>query len=160
MSEHKILGSYLAQVADALREAGAAPAEIADIQACLREHVHEAISQDGADINAIVASLDPPTAFVERFGETAVGAKTSDREYMFGGAGFFGGLIVFVTAFLILPNIDPALMERMSAPLILTAIVFSASLGFAGRNTKFGKASLALAAGMTGLFAFLITRGG
>ena len=106
----------------------------------MREHIEDAASDDGADIESVLAQLDPPLAFVE----DTTNAAPKGRDY-FGLAGFVLGLACFLSGFIIIPNAAPGLLETVAKPMIVFGMILSVSLGVVGRASKFGVASIALA---------------
>lgn len=144
------LDDYLAQVRAVMASAGAPPERIADTERGLREHVEEVMAEEGVELGAVLARLDPPTAFADKV-DASQPPAAKDRSGLLGAAGFLSGLTAFVSGFVIIPNINPALVETGSKRLIILSVILSLTLGLAGRRSASGKASLLLAAAIVAL---------
>jgi len=151
----KAIENYIGSVTVVLKNSGSSEPEIKTILREMRDHIDEAMSEPDADHEQILSELDPP----ESYGDfpTVVDKEEPDR---LAHIGFFGGLFLFISGFVIIPNIASGSFDKMAPPVVIMGLVLTLTLGIAGRKGKFGLASLLLFAAIVILIMLIRMSGG
>ncbi len=143
------IAEFLAAVEGDMRRSGAADAEVAAVSAALAEQIEDALGEagDGASVEAVLRSIDPPTAF------SGAPPPATDRDKgRLGIASLAVAIAVAAISFGVLPFAGED-GGAAGPPLFLFGEAAAAILGFFSRTTATGRAGLCVSALMLALFA-------
>ncbi len=145
----QIVETYLDGVGAVLSANGRPREEVANTIAVLREHIDESLSA-GVAADAVIAGLDAPEAYAP---DVLAPAAPRARGIRFDMAGLALGAAMFVTGFILVPNIAPGLRGSLAHPLIVLSAVVLLCSGIAYRRSKPGLISMMMGIAILALIA-------
>lgn len=150
--------NFLSSVESDMQRTGAPASKIAAVRDALSEQIFDARAEagDGADLQQILKSIDPPYSFADA--EAAPASPAGDGALI---SKLSLGLAIFGVAAVVLAQFGGKdIADRVGGPAFLFSEILAVCLGFLARDTAIGRAGLVCGLACLALLLVIVALGG
>jgi len=155
--DRSMIRNFLASVESDMRRTGAPASKIAAVRDALSEQIDEAWAEagDGADLEHILKSIDPPYSFAD----AGTLSTAADDASLIGRLSL--GFAILGVAAAVLSQLGGAeFADRVGGPAFVFSELLAICLGFLARQTTIGRAGLVCGGACLALILIIIAFGG